>query len=183
VGSQFCNPPGAAREKNVSQIKQWVDYSAALGAPCIRVFGGGVPKGASLEEAQKWTVECIEECCDYSGTRGVFLALENHGGITASPKEMLPIVQGVKSEWFGVNLDTGNFHTADPYADIATMAPYAVNTHVKTEVAGAPADFKRIIEIMRSVGYRGYLSLEYEAREDPRTAVPKTIKMLRDLLG
>lgn len=183
VGNHFCNPPGAARDRNVAQIKQWVDYTASLGATCIRVFEGNVPKGVSLEQAQKWTIECAEECCEYSGKRGVFLALENHGGITSSAKEMLPIVRGVKSEWFGVNLDTGNFRTADPYADIATMAPYAVTTHVKTHVGRAPADFKRIIKIMRSVGYRGYLSLEYEAKEDPRTAVPKTIKILRELLG
>ncbi len=183
VGNHFCNPPGAARDTNVAQIKQWVDYTASLGATCIRVFGGNVPKGVSLEQAQKWTIECAGECCEYSGKRGVFLAMENHGGITSSAKEMLPIVQGVKSEWFGVNLDTGNFRTADPYADIATMAPYAVTTHVKTNVGGGPADFKRIIKIIRSVGYRGYLSLEYEAKEDPRTAVPKTIKVLRDLVG
>jgi len=183
VGNHFLHPPGTAREKNVAQIKQWVDYSAALGAPCIRVFGGNVPKGVSLEQAQKWTIECIEECCAYAGKRGVTLALENHGGITASPRELLPIVRGVKSEWFGVNLDTGNFGTADPYADLAAMAPYAVTTHVKTEVSGRPADFKRIIEILGNAGYRGYLSLEYEAREDPRTGVPKTIGALRELLG
>jgi sugar phosphate isomerase/epimerase len=183
VGNHFCNPPGAQREKDIEQIKQWVDYSAALGAPCIRVFGGNVPKGVSLEEAQKWTIESIEECCDYSGKRGVSLAMENHGGITASPKEMLPIVQAVKSEWFGVNLDTGNFRTDDPYADLATMAPYSITTHIKTQVGGRPADYKRIVAIMRDSGYRGYLSLEYEDREDPRTGVPKTINSLRESIG
>jgi sugar phosphate isomerase/epimerase len=183
VGNHLCNPPGPERETNVSQIKQWVDYAAALGAPCMRVFGGNVPKGVSLEQAQKWTIGCIEECCDYSGKKGVFLAMENHGGITASPKEMLPIVTGVKSEWFGVNLDTGNFRTADPYGDIATMAPYAVTTHIKVSIGGQTASFERIIKIMRDAGYRGYMSLEYEEKEDPRTAVPRTIKTLRDLLG
>ncbi len=183
VGNHFCHPPGSGRERDVAQIKQWVDYSAALGAPCIRVFGGNVPRGASLEEAQKWTIECIEECCDYAGKKGVFLAMENHGGITASPSEMLPIVKGVKSRWFGVNLDTGNFRTADPYGDIATMAPYAVTTHVKVSIGGRPADFERIVKIMRDADYRGYLSLEYEEREDPRVGVPRTIKILKDLVG
>jgi len=183
VGNNFCTPPGPERERHVAQIKQWVDYSAALGVCCMRVFGGNVPKEASLEEAQKWTIESIEECCEYSGKRGVFLAMENHGGITASPKEMLPIVQGIKSEWFGLNLDTGNFRTPDPYADLATMAPYAVTTHVKTQVGGQPADYKRIVEILRNAGYRGYVSLEYEDREDPRTAVPKIMRILRDVLG
>ena len=183
VGNNFCHPPGETRDNNIAQIKQWVDYSAALGAPCIRVFGGNVPKGGELEQAQKWTIEVIEECCEYSGKKGVFLAMENHGGITASPKEMLPIIQGVKSDWFGVNLDTGNFRTDDPYRDIAVMAPYAVTTHVKVSIGGQPADFKRIIGILRDASYRGYFALEYEEKEDPKTAVPRTMKILRDLVG
>ena len=28
--------------------------------------------------------------------------------------------------WLGVNLDTGNFRTADPYGDLAKLAPYAI---------------------------------------------------------
>jgi sugar phosphate isomerase/epimerase len=183
VGNNLCQPPGDARTSNIAQVKQWVDYSAALGATCIRVFGGNVPKGVELAQAQKWTIEVIEECCEYSGKKGVFLAMENHGGITASPKEMLPIVQGVKSEWFGVNLDTGNFRTDDPYRDIAIMAPYAVTTHVKVSIGGQPADYKRIIGILRDAGYRGYFALEYEEREDPRTAVPRVMKTLRELIG
>ena len=34
----------------------------------------------------------------------------------------------------GVNLDTGNLHTKDPYDDLARVAPYAVNVQVKTEI-------------------------------------------------
>ncbi|MCS6863319.1 MAG: sugar phosphate isomerase/epimerase, partial [Abditibacteriales bacterium] len=88
---------------------------------------------------------------------------------------------------FGVNLDTGNFRSADPYADLAKVAPYAVNVQVKTEIAPAggkrtEADLPRIIAILRQVGYRGYVVLEYEAAEDPRTAVPKWVEALRKLV-
>ena len=65
----------------------------------------------------------IQEACDYAAKYGIFLALENHGGITATIDQMLTIVKAVKHDWFGVNLDTGNFHTADPYADLAKIAP------------------------------------------------------------
>ena len=62
------------------------------------------------------------------------LALENHGGITATPDQILQLVKAVDAPNFGVNLDTGNFHGADPYADLAELAPYAVNVQVKTEI-------------------------------------------------
>ena len=64
--------------------------------------------------------------------RGVILAPENHGGgVTTSADELLRIVRKIDSPYFGVNLDTGNFHTKDPYDDLARVAPYAVIVQVK----------------------------------------------------
>jgi sugar phosphate isomerase/epimerase len=118
----------------------------------------------------------------------VTLALENHGGITATPAQILKIVQAIDSPNFGVNLDTGNFHGDDPYADLAQLAPYAVNVQVKTEVSrrGKPqeeADLSRVIALLRDARYSGYVVLEYEAKEDPAVAVPRHIKKLRSLIG
>ena len=67
---------------------------------------------------------------------------------------MLALVEAVKHDWFGVNLDTGNFHTADPYADLARLAPYAVNVQMKTEIQRAgkakeEADLKRLVDMLR----------------------------------
>src|SRR5262249_37593490 len=119
---------------------------------------------------------------------GVYLALENHGGITGTAEQVLAIVKAVNHDWFGVNFDTGNFHGEDPYAELAQIAPYAVTVQIKTEVQrkGKPkeeADLKRVIDLLRSVNYRGYVALEYEAAEDPRTAVPVHIETLKKLMG
>jgi hypothetical protein len=35
--------------------------------------------------------------------------MENHGGITATADQLLALIKPIKSEWYGVNLDTGNF--------------------------------------------------------------------------
>ena len=90
------------------------------------------------------------------------------------------------SPWFGVNLDGGNFHTDDPYRDLARIAPYALNVQIKTDVdvAGQSqnADLPRVIKILGDAGYRGYIVLEYEGKEDPRTAVPKHLQTIRQLL-
>jgi sugar phosphate isomerase/epimerase len=117
----------------------------------------------------------------------VFLALENHGGIVDTAENMLPIVQGVQSPWFGVNLDTGNFTSEDPYRDIAVMAPYAVNVQIKVELnpggkGKVPADLSRLVTVIRDSGYQGYIALEYEADEPALVAVPKYLKQLRELL-
>ena len=46
------------------------------------------------------------------------LALENHGGITGTPEQILKLVKAIDSPNFGVNLDTGNFRGSDPYAEM-----------------------------------------------------------------
>jgi sugar phosphate isomerase/epimerase len=100
---------------------------------------------------------------------------------------MLRIIEQVKdSPWFGVNFDGGNFQTADPYSDLARIAPYAINAQLKTEVAPSgkkeEADLARVVRILADAGYRGYIVLEYEAKEDAKTAVPRHIETLRKII-
>jgi hypothetical protein len=89
----------------------------------------------------------------------------------------------VDHPWFGVNLDSGNFRTANPYEDFAAAAPFAVNVQLKVElkVAGkkVPTDLKRAAEILRAANYQGFVALEYEAAANPYTAIPPLLKKLR----
>jgi sugar phosphate isomerase/epimerase len=166
-------------------VKRWVDYAAVMGAPHIRIFAGNAGK-APRAEAVKHALSAIEECCEYSGKKGIFLGLENHGGIVTEPRELIEVVKAVKSPWFGVNLDTGNFRTDDPYEDIAACAPYAVNVQIKAEIkrrgatASEPADLGRLSTILRDSGYQGYVALEYESAPDPWQAVPTWLARMKD---
>ncbi len=188
IGNNFCVPDADKLKEQIASTKKWVDHASRLGAKTIRIFAGNVAKGDTEEKAKARCIAAIQEACDYAGKAGIFLALENHGGITATIEQMLDLVQAVKHDWFGVNWDTGNFHSADPYADLARLAPYAVTVQIKTEIQRAgqkkeDADLKRLIEMLRSVNYRGYVALEYEAAEDPMTAVPRHVETLKKLVG
>jgi sugar phosphate isomerase/epimerase len=188
VGNNFALPKSEKRDKEIAMVKQWVDYAAAMAAPHIRVFAGN--KGAlELVEAKKLCVEALEECADYAGGKGIFLGLENHGGIVAEASDLLDIVRSVKSPWLGINLDGGNFRTDDPYADLARCAPYAVNVQWKVEVQPRSAakkeevDLPRLVKILRDANYQGWLALEYEAAGDPWKDIPRWMVKMREVLG
>lgn len=188
IGNDFCLPEGEARERSLKMCRDWIDHSAVMGAPVIRIFAGTVPKDDSEDAARERCIDGINQSLDYAATKGVCLALENHGGITATPDQMLKIIHGVKSSpWFGVNLDGGNFSTQDPYADLAAIAPYAINAQIKVEISPnrkkEPADLERVVKILKDAHYRGFLVLEYEASEDPLIAVPGHLKKLRELIS
>lgn len=188
IGNDFCLPEGEARERQLAECREWIDHAAVMGAPVIRIFAGKVPRGDTEEVARERCIAGINESLRYAARRGVFLALENHGGITATPDQMLEIIRGVDdSPWFGVNFDSGNFRTDDPYADLERIAPWAVNAQLKASIAPGgkkqPADFKRLVKILRDSDYRGFVALEYEERESPFEEIPRLLDELRPLMG
>lgn len=186
VGNTFTHPKGEARDREINLVKRWIEHASVMGAPHIRVFAGN-QGNQSYDDAKKNCIEALEECADYAGKFGIFLGLENHGGIVAEPEQILQIIKDVKSPWVGINLDTGNFRTDDPYKDLALCAPYAVNVQVKVEIRrrnqskSEPTDIPRIIKILRDSNYQGYVALEYEAAEDPWVAVPRYMKEIVNL--
>jgi sugar phosphate isomerase/epimerase len=185
VRTNMCQPTPELREKELADVKKWIDVASALGAGHIRVFGGTVPKGRTEEEAAGWVVDVLSRGAEYAGTRGVILGLENHGGITEKADRIVQIVKKINSPWAQVNLDTGNFNR-DAYGQIAVILPYAANVQFKTEIRDengnrAQSDWDRLTRMLAEGGYRGYMALEYEARTDPKTAMPPLLARLNAL--
>ena len=189
VGNTFTHPEGEARDKEIAYVRQWIEKAALMGAPHIRVFAGAVPKGSTLEQAEKNCIECYTQCLEIAARYGVILGLENHGGIVAEPDALIRLIKAVDSPWAGVNWDSGNFHTEDPYGDLAKIAPYAVNVqlkmkvHAKDDKEGKPSDVKRVLQILKDANYQGWFTLEYEDKEDPFVAVPRILGELKTLLA
>ncbi len=191
VGNNFALPKGEKLDKEIADVKRWIDFSALMNAPHIRVFAGAKPKDLSEEEAVANCLAAYQECLDYAAKKGIFLGLENHGGIVAEPDNLIKMVQAAKSPWAGINWDSGNFHTKDPYADLAKIAPYAINVQLKMEMSpegskkgeGQPADVPRLLKILRDANYPGWFTIEYEEAKDPFVEVPKVLEMLRPLLA
>ncbi|MBI1318074.1 MAG: TIM barrel protein [Candidatus Hydrogenedens sp.] len=188
IGNDFCLAPGEARDADLAMTREWIDYAAILGAPVIRIFAGKVSAGDTEEVALERCVEGINESLKYAAEKGVYLALENHGGITARPEQLLNIVKAVEpSPWFGINFDSGNFQTEDPYAALEMIAPYAVNAQIKVSIKPngkkERSDFSRVIGILRDANYRGYVVLEYEEPEDPFENIPPLLRELRELIS
>jgi sugar phosphate isomerase/epimerase len=183
VRVRLCQPTLELQRAEVENAKKWVDVAEKLGASHVRVLGGSVPKGAGEPQAIAWAVEVLKRSAEYAGNKGILLGLENDAGLTASAKSTVEIVQQANSPWVGVNLDTGNF-PIDGYRQISSCIPHALNVHIKPYIAGADgtrekADWDRLLETLGQGGYKGYLSLEYEEKEDPGAAVPVLAAELR----
>lgn len=188
IRTDFCVNNAARIKEQIDHTRRWIEITSRLGGKTIRIFGGTVARDDNEDRARRQCIDAMQQCCEYAGQFGVYLALENHGGITGTSEQMLALVRAIKSDWFGVNLDSGNFRTKDPYADLERLAPYAVVVQMKTEIAREgrkpeEADLKRLFQMIRNVNYRGYVVLEYEAAEDARIAIPRYARQMREMCG
>jgi sugar phosphate isomerase/epimerase len=185
IRTDFCVNNATRLKEEIDKAKRWIEHTSRLGGKTMRIFGGTVVKPDTEERARRQCIDAIQEVCEHAGQFGVYAALENHGGITGTSEQMLALVRTIKSDWFGVNLDTGNFRTKDPYADLARLAPYAVVVQMKTEITrdgkNEEADLKRLFQMLRTANYRGYVVLEYEAAEDAKVAVPRYARVMREM--
>ena len=197
----FVKPKEDELIENVEHTKKCIEIAYEMGCPCIRINTGrwGTTKdfdelmknrgiepvlpGHTEEEGFKWCIDGITRCLPKAEECGVVLALENHWGLARTPEGLLRILNDVKSPWLGGLMDTGNF-LEDPYAKLKQIAAKTVYVQAKTYFGGGEwytldLDYKRVAKILADVNYTGYVALEMEGKENPDTAVPKSLAILR----
>ena len=202
IHQDFVDPDKQKRENNIDHTKKCIDIAHDLGISYIRLNSGRwntidsfddlmankgiepVLPGYTEDDGFKWCIDSIQDCLPHAEQAGVVLALENHWGLTRTPEGLLRIVNSIDSPWLGVLMDTGNF-LEDPYEKLEEIAPQTVFVQAKTYYGGGEwytldLDYSRIAEILNKVEYKGYISLEFEGKENANTGVPKSIELLKE---
>ena len=201
IHQSFVSPDKEFLKKEIEHTKKCIELAAKMAIPCMRLNSGrwntiqsfddlmknrGVEPilpGYTEDDGFKWCIDSIQQCLPVAEEYGVLLALENHWGLCSTPEGQLRIKKAIDSPWLGILMDTGNF-LENPYSKLEMIAPYTSFVQAKTYYGGGEwysldLDYKRIIAILQKVNYQGYISLEFEGKEDAATAVPKSIEMVR----
>ncbi len=197
----FVSSDAEKRQENVDHTIRCIELAYTLGIPTIRVNTGrwgttgdfdqlmankGIEprlEGYSDDDGFAWVSEALEKCLPTAEKCGVVLGLENHWGLGRTAEGVLRVIKTVDSPWLRVTLDTGNF-LENQYDQYKQLAPEAVFVQAKTYFGGGTwytleIDYDRVAKLLREVGYRGYVSLEFEGKEPHETAIPKSLEMLR----
>ena len=214
INQDFVHTDAAERQQHIDHTRRCLQLAHELGIPALRVNAGrwktikdfdelmqqgGIEpplNGYTDSDAFGWVTGALEACLPVAERYGVVLALENHGGLTATAEGTLRIVTAINSEWLRVCLDIGNLlRYADgavqwepDYDGLARLAPHAILVHAKTYIGGGEwytldIDYARVAAILRQAHYRGYISLEYEGKADPPVGVPQSVALLQQAFG
>ncbi len=189
VRNDFAVADPAKRAADVAHVGRWVEVAAKLGAPVLRVFDGrAIPGGHSKAEAFEWIVAGLEACVAHGASRGIAIVLQNHHDALKDTEDFLEIRRRIPSPWFGLNVDIGSLRlTDDPYREIARLAPHAYTWQVKELVyrrnVEERVDLRRIVGILREVGYRGYVPIETLGPGDAREKVRRFFGEFQEALA
>ncbi len=204
IHQSFVSPDKEILKKEIEHTKKCIALAAGMGIPCLRLNSGRwgtiksfdelmknrgiepVLAGYTEEDGFKWCIDSIQQCLPTAEEYGVLLALENHWGLCSTPEGQLRIKKAIDSPWLGILMDTGNF-LENPYDKLEMIAPYTSFVQAKTYYGGGEwytldLDYKRIMKILNKVNYQGYVSLEFEGKENAITGVAKSIDMLRQAM-
>jgi len=166
------------RLEDVKVLFGWLDLAVHFGAPAIRIDTGQQEGELDLSI----TIDSYNRLATRARELGLRITLENHGGISGDPANLVQIVESVGPDVMGTCPDFGNFAAETRYDDIETVAPYAVIVHAKTYEFGPDGeettiDFSKCAQIFK--GFSGYWSVEFEGPGDQYEGTKKSIELIQ----
>lgn len=151
------------------------------------------------EDAVARMAPYIRRVTAYAAEKGIRTCTENHGYIFQKPERVEALIRAVGHKNYGWLCDMGNFlcADADPVLSVTTAARYAFHVHAKdflfkeggteqpdgffptagrnwlrgTVVGHGVVPVAQCLEILKTAGYDGWVSLEFEGPEDPLAAL------------
>ena len=185
------------RLKAVDNHKMWIDAAEIMGCESVRLNLYGT------SNAEKWkdlSIKSLSDLGSYAKNSGVNVIVENHGRISSDIPKLMDVIYGVNMDNVGTLPDFGNFCMADEgygsvfdgscetvydfYKGVEEMMPKAFAVSAKSNDFDENGDEKtidymRMMKIVKSFGYTGYIGVEYEGN---RLSEEEGIKATRDLL-
>jgi sugar phosphate isomerase/epimerase len=184
----------ARRKAAIARARAGLERAAGLGARHVMVVPGHLEPGMDPDVARDLVAEGLRQCLDEAARLGLALSIENLGYQAAlcGRVEHVESICAAVGPALGVTFDAGNFLFAfeDPVAALRQLGPRVMHVHLKDWLStaggyvGAPlgagvVDLQSVVSELRTLGYSGYLSVEYEGPGDPRAAVARGVDWLK----
>jgi sugar phosphate isomerase/epimerase len=176
----------------------------ALGAKVLRVFAGWVSASAYTDATFERISDALMQVGEYAADRAVSVAMENHGGITATGAQcyrlLIAPACGLANRYntlpLGLNYDPANFRHAgeDPLSALLVTADLVNYSHWKDvryegdtpeycAVGEGVIDWAPIVEELLASGDDGYWAIEYEEPEDVVRGTRDSAEYLREVVA
>ena len=163
------------RTKAVENHKKWIEASAKLSCPFMRLNAHGI---GSWEDQLSQTAESLSELCRFAKSHQIEILIENHGGLSSHPDWLIQLIKKVDVTNLGVMLDTDNFDYSDSmiwgapnrynrYEGVKKLLPYSKSVSVKTHHFDhlgeeTSIDYEKMTQLISESNFNKWISVEFE---------------------
>jgi sugar phosphate isomerase/epimerase len=179
-GGGLSDPDAKLRERIISACTKWIDIAHELGARSVRCDPGKI-NTADLAP----TVASYKALASYGASKGIFVIIENHGGVGSEhPEELVELFKAVGKNC-GALPDFGNFpDEATRQNGLKLLFPFS---HAVCHAKGlkfddkgneTAFDFAQCVKTSKAAGFKGVYSIEYEGEGDPHQGVQHVVDEL-----
>jgi sugar phosphate isomerase/epimerase len=187
-------PDEKQRLQAVDNHKKWIEAAKYLGCLTIRVNLHG--EGTS-DEKKAASIDSLSRLGEYAKPMNINIVAENHGNESSNGAWMVDVMKKVNRPNVGTLPDFGNFCLSHPwgstqedckeiydrYKGVKELLPFAKGVSAKTYDFDATGeqpkmDYKRLIEIVKSSGFKGYIGIEFEGNTQPEEEGIRKTKLL-----
>jgi sugar phosphate isomerase/epimerase len=167
------------RDRDRAYVRLALKTARQLGAPLVRITIDHRAAGEHISD----TTDSLAVLAVDAEREGVRLALENHGREEMDAAQLLGFVQGVNSPWLGICLDFGNFKPGYGDDDFEMLARHAIHAHAKSYAFDEDGEettipFGHRLGVLKSIGYQGVISIEYEGDGDAAEGIRRTHRLI-----
>lgn len=182
------------RQSNLDDAKKYIELAHQLACPFIRVFPNDLPKDQDEKATVDTIIKSLIELGDFAKNSGVKVLLESHGKVIKSDM-LLHIMQEANHANVGLVWDFFNMWsvTKEAPTDMYNqLKKYIYHTHIKDAVLTEKGEtytllgegnspVKEALHALKSGGYTGYYSFEWEKLwhpeiQEPEIAIPHYAK-------
>ncbi|MFQ5505884.1 MAG: sugar phosphate isomerase/epimerase family protein [Planctomycetota bacterium] len=188
------DPDGNRRARAVENHRRWIQAARVLGCHSIRV---NARSRGSFQEQMKLAADGLARLAEIGAEHDINVIVENHGGLSSNGAWLAGVMRAADQPRLGTLPDFGNFRISrgswyDRYRGVAELMPWAKAVSAKShdfDEAGneTSTDYLRMLRIVLSAGYRGWVGIEYEGsrlgEEDGIQATFLLLKRVRQELA
>ena len=183
-GPSLASSEKNERDKSIDFHKKWIDIASEIGCHSIRVNLRSDESNTDkiLDNSSK----SISKLIDISNRQGVSIVVENHGGITGDADWLVSLMTNINNDYVGTLPDFGSYNFCvkrgelnfegltgecenqyDKYKGVKKLLPFAKGISAKSHEFNSmgeetSTDFSRMMDIISSSSYKGYITIEYE---------------------
>lgn len=194
-GFQVTSPDAGVREKTAAYLGELARACADFGGD-LMVFGSPlqrkIPEGATREQASDWFVDTMRQVVPGLEKTGVRLLLEplapTEADFMQTAREGDALLDRLNHPLFGLHLDVKAMCGDEaPAAEIIRrhfhrMGHFHANDANRRAPGMGETDFLPILQALREVQYRGYVSIEvFDYKPDPETIAREGLRHLREV--